>query len=179
MLVKIKNYVLMGVVACSLSMTACNTAESPTPTPTSPTQALLVSKTWKMSGWTVKSVTTISGLPDNTTNQDLMLDCLKDNTVKYNSDNTLVGDAGAVKCGPDENQTGSGTWQLLENDKKIKIKAINPQTNLLEENTYDVVTLNEQTFTYRLTKEQTVTIPSNPPTTIKTVVSTDVTLSAQ
>jgi hypothetical protein len=177
-LVKIKHSFLVGATICSLFMTACQPGETPTPD-ASPSQVALTSKTWKMAGWTVKTVTSITGIPDETYTQDLMQDCLKDNTVKYNADKTLHGDTGATKCSATEAQTGTGTWELLENDKKIKIGAVNPQTNVFEENIYDVVTLNDQTFTYRLKKEQSFTDPFDPSTTFKVVVSTDVTLSAQ
>ena len=46
-----------------------------------------------------------------------LADCDKDNTYKFNTDKTLVEDAGAVKCSTSDPQTETGSWDFNNSDQ--------------------------------------------------------------
>ncbi|MFD1870946.1 hypothetical protein [Hymenobacter bucti] len=86
------------------------------PTPTSPAD-LLTAKNWRITTYTVF----LSGVPL----PGAVPACNLDDYLKFNSDKTLVHNAGAIKCNPTDPQTDTGTWSMPSTDKLILMEPNN------------------------------------------------------
>jgi len=88
----------------------------------SPSKTDLISKnTWKVTAFTVDPAYPIFDENWNITGYSndvfaTMDDCSKDDTFKFNSDNTLKLDENASKCDPSDPQTSTGTWSFKSNE---------------------------------------------------------------
>ncbi len=96
---------------------------------------LLTSGSWK--------VIEQSWNPNNTGWSDIYSSiptCLKDNTITYRSDLTLLDDEGPTKCNISDQQTITGTWSLYSNNTKY---SVNWNGKTIE---YEILELTTQTL---------------------------------
>lgn len=151
-----------------------NSAPQPQPEPKPKTaQEMLTAKSWKMTAGTAKTV-----FMGQTSNQDIMAmmeSCEKDNIEKYLANGNFTNDEGATKCDPADPQTfDSGTWQLLENNTKLKrIYGAN------DTETLDVISLSETTMKLRMKTTEMVSNPANPNQKLPMEITAEFTMTAQ
>lgn len=167
--------IVLGAMLASTLFTSCKDKKQVDPEPPKPktAQEMLTAKSWKMSASTSK----FSFMGQNFTENimDEMEVCEKDNLEKYNANGTFTNDEGATKCDANDPQIyESGTWQLLENNTKLK--RIN---NKNETATFDVVSLNETTLKLKIVENMEFPNPTNPNQNITVNVTVEVTLTAQ
>jgi hypothetical protein len=92
-----------------VSLGACKKDSEPVATPSR--TDLLTTPKWKL------STGTVSGggltLPIST----IVTACYNDDTFKFNTDKTVVNDAGTVKCNATDPQTQTGSWSFSNSDQ--------------------------------------------------------------
>jgi hypothetical protein len=88
---------------------ACKKDSDPVATPSR--TDLLTTPKWKISTGTVSLGTT--SLPINV----VLGTCYNDDTFKFNTDKTVVDDAGATKCDATDPQTRTGSWSFANSDQ--------------------------------------------------------------
>ena len=98
----------------AVALGACKKDSETTPS-TSKTD-LLTSHNWKPSAGTFSI--TAGG---QTISSDAFESCDKDDAYKFNSDKTLVVDAGTNKCSSSDPQKETGSWALSSGDQKLTI----------------------------------------------------------
>jgi hypothetical protein len=105
-----KIFLFLGTMAV---LSGCKKSDKP-PATTSRTD-LLTAKSWRLSSTTV----TVNGIlmPSSL----FLPDCNKDDLYKFNTDKTLIQDAGATKCNAADPQTQAGTWALNKDQSKLTI----------------------------------------------------------
>lgn len=72
---------------------------------------LLTTPKWKITGGTVGSG--IAAFPISV----ILPTCYNDDTFKFNTDKTVVDDAGTVKCNATDPQTQTGSWSFSNSDQ--------------------------------------------------------------
>jgi hypothetical protein len=101
--------------------------------------------------WLLLSLDAKTQVPGQPTDNDLYKDlqsCEKDNLFIFNTNGTAAIDEGPSKCSDTSAQTVStGNWQLLDNDKKLKLRVILGIFNF--EAVTDIVELNDNTMTLK------------------------------
>ena len=75
---------------------------------------LLTASKWKMTAATVSPA--MMGITDFF---PLMEACDKDNTIKFNTDKTVVSDEGATKCDAGNPQQETDTWAFSSDESKL------------------------------------------------------------
>lgn len=99
-----------------------NDDNSPSAAPTR--TSLLTAKNWRLSTVTV----TLNGIA--VPSSLFLADCDKDDFYKFNTDKTMVADAGPTKCSASDPQTESGTWKFSNSDEtKLTIALPNSALN--------------------------------------------------
>jgi hypothetical protein len=107
--------------------------------PAGPSNAdLLTAKSWRPSAATLS--VTVAGI---TTPVGSFGACDKDDIVKFNTDKSLVHDAGATKCDATDPQTERGTWSM-PNDSKLNLAL--PSSSTLSSGTFDIKELSATTL---------------------------------
>jgi hypothetical protein len=106
-----KAFLLLGIVAV---LGACKKNDESPATPSSRAD-LLTAKNWRLATVTA----TVGGFP--LPNNLVLPDCNKDDFFKFNTDKTLIQDAGATKCNSTDPQTQAGTWALNTDESKLTI----------------------------------------------------------
>ena len=92
---------------------ACKKNSEPAPSTTR--VDLLTAKSWRLATANV----TVSGIPIPSS---LVLPaCSNDDSYKFNTDKTLIQDAGTTKCNSTDPQTQAGTWAFNNDQSKITI----------------------------------------------------------
>lgn len=90
--------------------TSCK-KDDDTTTPSTPnTFELLTAKTWITTDATLKGVNVFATLET----------CYSDNIYYFIVDGTFITDEGATKCNANDEQFIKGTWELTENNTKLK-----------------------------------------------------------
>lgn len=143
-----KVFLLMLGVA---SLSACKKDSEPTPTASSRTD-LLLAKNWRLSAQTTTFTSAATnGIPAMTNVADVYATyygdaCKRDNSLKFNSNKTIVMDEGATKCSASDPQTQAGTWNF--NSDETKLTLVDPaQGGTLQP--FDVVELSATTLRLR------------------------------
>lgn len=114
---------------------SCKKDEDPTRT------ELLTNKPWKITAQVVNPGIDFGNGTVITNIYDLISDCDKDNTNKFNTDKTMLYDAGALKCSANEPQSVvSGTWSLNSDETIISITEDGDTFNAT------ILELNDNTF---------------------------------
>lgn len=113
-----KNTLLLLGIAATLG--ACKKSDD---SPSTSRTELLTAKSWRLS--TVSA--TVGGFP--VPSSLFLQDCTKDDFYKFNTDKTLVQDAGTVKCNTSDPQTLTGTWSLNGDQSKLTIAVPNSPLN--------------------------------------------------
>ncbi len=80
--------------------------------PETSVENLLVNKNWH-----IKNVQLQSWI-------SILENCDKDNTISLHIDKTAIIDKGTVKCDTTEIRSNIGTWELMDNNKKISILGV-------------------------------------------------------
>lgn len=132
---------LLAITACVLLFGACKKDDN---NPSPDASSILTTGSWQITS----SVSVIEyPSPAGTQTVDiyaLAQDCIKDNTFKLNANGTITTDEGATKCDPNDPQTFTeGTWQLSNNDTKMKIDDGTSNVDA------DLVSVNNSSFTLR------------------------------
>ncbi len=164
---KIRKSIWLWAFSCLL-FTACQDEEEvPPPTPATPSNALsakaqlLSAKKWRMiaNTQTVK-LGTSTGI--TTSLFDLYPDCAKDNLEVFAPNKSYSMDEGATKCEANAPQVQSaGTWDLVENDTKLK--------NIYPDGSVLLTPIKELTAnTLKFQKIETTTYPNG---TIETITT--------
>jgi len=96
-----------------------------TPTPVVTKTDLLTAKSWKITAQTLTITTNGTTISDNTLDA-----CDKDDAYKFNTDKSLVVDAGTNKCLTSDPQKETGTWAFPSSDEtKLRITLPNEAIN--------------------------------------------------
>lgn len=103
-------------------LSGCKKSDDSPATTTSRTD-LLTAKSWRLTTTTV----TANGLP--IPSSTVIPDCSTDDTFKFNTDKTLVQDAGAIRCNTSDPQTQAGTWSLNSDQSKLTLAIPNSPLN--------------------------------------------------
>ena len=152
-----KNYnVLIFLFVFTFIMASCKKDKDAEPTK----EDLLMAKNWK--------VTAVKAVPSGTSVEfdvfTLLVDCQKDNFLKFNTGGVVVFDEGPVKCTPTSPQNTQGTWTLTENATTGDVLTVNG--NILisyglvsSSRNLTVVTLNNQTL--QVTFDESVSLPGS------------------
>lgn len=113
---------LATLLLASLALGACkkNNGDSPAPSRTD----LLTSHNWKPSSGTI----TISG-GGISLSQPVFQSCNMDDAYKFNTDKSVVVDAGTTKCATSDPQKQTGTWALSSDEQKLTINVPNSIIN--------------------------------------------------
>lgn len=157
----------------SALFTSCKKKVEPEPPKPKTAQEMLTAKSWKFSSGTGKY--SHMGQPYTLNLADEMEACEKDDLEKYAANGTYTLDEGATKCNSDDPQIyESGTWQLLENNTKLKRTDTDNDAT-----TFEVVSLTETTLKLKVTKNLPLPNPINPNQTISPAVTIESTLVAQ
>jgi hypothetical protein len=114
---------LIGLAALG----ACNKNSEPAPAPSR--TDLLTTPKWKISTGTVSLGT--NSFPINV----VLPTCYNDDTFKFNTDKTVVDDAGATKCNATDPQTQTGSWSFA-NSEQTQMQLTVPNTPL--NGTFDI-----------------------------------------
>jgi hypothetical protein len=115
--------------------------------PAGPSKAdLLTAKSWRPSA-AVLSVT-VAGIA---TPVGSFGACDKDDIVTFNTDKSLVHDAGATKCDATDPQTERGSWSM-PNDSKLNL--VLPSSSSLSGGTFDIKELSATTLHLVTTETQ-------------------------
>jgi len=105
-----KKLSLLLVAATALSACKKDSENAPATSNTD----LLTSHNWKPSSGTISI--TVGGA---TTSSDAFETCDKDDAYKFNTDKSLVVDAGTTKCSSSDPQKETGTWAFSSGDQKL------------------------------------------------------------
>jgi hypothetical protein len=71
--------------------------------------------------WALTDVLSVSGSTSVSMYASMFEDCVKDDIWDFQNGGILVLSEGATKCDPGDPASTKGSWQLLENNTKIKI----------------------------------------------------------
>jgi hypothetical protein len=97
-------------------LSACKKDSDPV-APTASRTDMLTAKNWKLTSENVSITMSGVTLPVST-----LEDCQKDDAYKFNTDKSLVVDAGANKCDTSDPQKETGTWSFSNTDQtKLKM----------------------------------------------------------
>ncbi len=115
---------------------ACKKNSEPAPPSTTRTDLLTTPK-WKLSGGTISAG--VGTFPLST----IVGTCYNDDTFKFNTDKTVVNDAGTVKCNATDPQTQTGSWSFANSDQ-TQLQLNVPGTPL--SGTYEIKELTSSTL---------------------------------
>lgn len=101
---------LTTVLLAGLALGACKKDNSDSPAQTR--TDLLTAHNWKPSSGTYS----FAGIGGN-----LFQTCDKDDAYKFNTDKSVVVDAGTTKCNTSDPQKQTGTWALSSDEQKLTI----------------------------------------------------------
>jgi hypothetical protein len=156
-----KNYsALIFLFVLSFVMASCDKDKDSEPTK----QDLLMAKNWKVTA--AKAKGTVNGSTIDLDYYNYLVDCQKDNFLKFNTNSIVIVDEGALKCTPTAPQTTQGNWSLTENATTGDILMVNGNILLsygLVNNSarnLKILTLNNQTL--KATFDESVTVPGFP-----------------
>jgi hypothetical protein len=102
-----KKLILLCVSLATLGACKKNSEPAPSTTRTD----LLTTPKWKLTGGTIS--TGAFTLPIST----FVGACYNDDTFKFNTDKTVLNDAGTVKCNTTDPQTQTGSWSFANSDQ--------------------------------------------------------------
>jgi len=88
---------------------ACSKNSEPAPPPSR--TDLLTTPKWKLTGGTIS----VAGVPLPIS--AFIGTCYNDDTFKFNTDKTVLNDAGTVKCNATDPQTQTGSWSFANSDQ--------------------------------------------------------------
>ena len=107
--------ITISVLAFSMVLTSCSKDDNDSPQVVAKTKIELITS----APWTLTKAVYSPDYNGVTDVYQFMEDCDKDNTMKFNTDKTVVLDEGAVKCDADDPQTENGTWAFSSDETKI------------------------------------------------------------
>jgi hypothetical protein len=154
---RVTSLLLLSFLSLTLAFSACKKDENQTKTD------LLSKSAWKMTAYTVNPAFPILDINGQITgySNDVfaqMDNCSKDDTYKFNSDNTMKLDEGASKCNSADPQFTAGTWSFNTDETVLTITTDgDPTLNTIEVLTADALKLKftetdgTTTFTYTAT----------------------------
>jgi hypothetical protein len=157
-----KRYLLFSVAALMGTTQACNsTPDSPSPSPSDPNTSLLTAHPWHIVAFS--STDNTASPPKTEDGFSQFAAYRKDDTYRFNADQSLLFDEGALKKNAADPQTATGSWQFLNQQTDLRItlgKAVAlGTTGITSSSTYTLTTLSPTTL--RLTggtQAQTVVI---------------------
>ena len=119
--ISITKLMILVIMSATIALSACKKDASPV----SKTDLLTASQ-WKMTAFTVDPGFPIFDALGNITGYSTdmyssMESCSKDDTFKFNSDNSVKFDEGASKCDSSDPQSTSGTWSLKTNETILSL----------------------------------------------------------